>query len=455
MINAIRTGQVLLSSEAPGGTLWKNDWNNWAPRVGFAWDVTGNGKTSVRGGYGIAYERNFGNVTYNVLFNPPDYLVASLNAGVDVPTMPIYTDPAGPFGGVAGVTKTIPPGSLRHIDQNIETAYAHFYGLSYQQEIAANLVAKVEYSGSLGRSLYDLADPNKRGAPLVYLGEGGELERPTTQYAAFNTRGNRGRSEYNGVQFSLESRRVGDTGLQFNGSYTFGRAYDNLSTTFSDSGNNYNLGYLDAFDPMLDWGFAQFDVRHRASISGIWQVPYFKEGSGLTRAFLADWQVAFLFNARTGLPFTIYDCTNGFSLCMRMQDPVGIDRNATDGASTGNPNEFKLLDLTPVVPYVGGYVHPVQGTSDFGPYPSDMTKRHAFRGPGFWNVDATLSKRIRFADRYAVQFRFEAYNVLNHANMFVDSGNADISSFDAIYGYRGSRYIPDQRRLQLGVKFEF
>ena len=165
--------------------------------------------------------------------------------------------------------------------------------------------------------------------------------------------------------------------------------------------------------------------------------------------------MAFLFSARTGLPFTVYDCTNGFALCMRVEDPVGIDKNAMSGTSTGNPNEFKLFDLTPLVPYAGGYVHPVQGTSDFGPYPSDMTKRDAFRGPGFWNADATLSKRFRFADHYAVQFRFEAYNVFNHPNMFADSGNADISSFDAVYGYKGSRYLDDQRRLQFGLKFEF
>ena len=83
-----------------------------------------------------------------------------------------------------------------------------------------------------------------------------------------------------------------------------------------------------------------------------------------------------------------------------------------------------------------------------------MTERDAFRGPGYWNVDFSLSKRFRFGTR-AVQFRLEAYNLFNHANMYVDSGNADISSFDAIFGYRGSRYIPDQRRVQLGVKFEF
>ena len=93
----------------------------------------------------MAYERNFGNVTYNVLFNPPKYLVASIDAADVRGDLPIFVDNAGPFGGVAGVTKTIPAGSLRHIDQNIETAYAHFYGVSLQKQIGQALTGSVEY----------------------------------------------------------------------------------------------------------------------------------------------------------------------------------------------------------------------------------------------------------------------------------------------------------------------
>ena len=80
IVRGIATGAPLPTNESPIGALWKSDWNNWAPRLGFAWDVTGDGRTSVRGGYGMSYERNFGNVTYNVLFNPPKYLVASIDA---------------------------------------------------------------------------------------------------------------------------------------------------------------------------------------------------------------------------------------------------------------------------------------------------------------------------------------------------------------------------------------
>jgi outer membrane receptor protein involved in Fe transport len=449
MIQALRTGRVFPTNESPVGALWNQDWNNWAPRVGFAWDLRGDGRSSVRGGYGIGYERNFGNVTYNVLFNPPEYLVASIDAGVDVPSIAITTDPAGPFGGVAGVTKRIPTGSLRHVDQNIETAYAHFYGLSYQQELPGDLVARVEWSGSVGRKLYDLADPNQPGAPLVYLGVGGVFERPITQYSAFNTRGNRGRSEYNGITFALESRRLGNTGLQFNGSYTYGRAKDNLSSTFSDSFNNYNLGFLDPFNPMLDWGFADFDVRHRGSISGIWAMPFFRESNAFTRAVLADWQLNFIFTARTGFPFTLWDCGNAAFKCMRALDPVGIARSATGGRSTGNPNEFLLLDLSRLQPTYGSYGHPVQGTNDFGPYPGEMMERNAIRGPGYWNSDLGISKRFRFNDRHAVQLRVEAYNLFNHPNMFAQTGDAEVG-IGEITGYKDGN-----RRIQFGAKFEF
>jgi hypothetical protein len=364
--------------------------------------------------------------------------------------MPIFTDNQGPFGGVAGVKKTIPRGSLRHIDQNIETAYAHFYSLSLQHEVFGNTVASVEYTGSSGRKLYDLADPNKAGAGLVYQGIGGPNDRPNSQYTAFNTRGNRGESQYHGLTFGLESRRIGDTGLQLTARYTLSRAKDNLSSTFSESGNDYNLGYLDAFDADLDYGYANFDVRHRFAFSGIWEMPFFRNSEGATRTILGGWQLNWIFTARTGYPFTLWDCTNGFFYCMRAENPSGLDLTATSGSGTGNPNEFMLLDLAPIADAAGSYVNPITGTSDFGPYPATMTDRGAVRGPGAWNVDFGLSKRFRFGDRYAVQLRLEAYNLFNHANMFAQTGDADISSFGEITGFKQGN-----RLLQLGMKFEF
>jgi hypothetical protein len=95
-----------------------------------------------------------------------------------------------------------------------------------------------------------------------------------------------------------------------------------------------------------------------------------------------------------------------------------------------------------------------------GGYPSTMTNRNAFRRPGRWNVDANLSKRFRFNDRYAIQLRFEVYNVFNHANLYINDASADISAGTAITAFKGftnTAGVPGdgQRRIQLGAKFEF
>lgn len=447
VIAAVRTGQTIPSNQSPIGSLWKPDRNNFAPRLGFAWDVNGDGQTSIRGGYGIGYERNFGNVTYNVLFNPPDYLVATIDSLADVESQPIYVDNGGPFAGAAGVRKTIPSGSLRHVDQNIKTANAYLYGMSFETQLSSGVTGAVEYNGSSGRDLYDLADTNKAGAPLVYEGVGTPTSRPNPLYSAFNTRGNRGRSQYHGVVFSVDARSVGDTGLALTTKYTLSQSKDNLSGTFSDADNNgyFNLGYLDAFDPMLDYGYSGFDVRHRLSVGAIWNVPW-----GGTRTWAGGWQINGVLTARSGYPFSIFDCANGAFFCMRAIDTANIGRNATDGPATGNPNEFMLLDLAPILGAVGSYVNPKTGNSDFGPYPSTMTERDAFRGPGAWNVDFIIGKRFHFGSRQAALIRLEAYNLFNHHNMFARTEAADVSSATMITGYRDGH-----RRMQLGFKLEF
>jgi hypothetical protein len=157
-----------------------------------------------------------------------------------------------------------------------------------------------------------------------------------------------------------------------------------------------------------------------------------------------------IFTARSGYPFSVFDCTRGEFLCMRALDTANITRNVGSGTATGNPNEFTLIDLSPIAGDKGSYVHPVQGTSDFGPYPASMTERNAFRGPGAWNLDYLIGKRFRIGGTRALLVRFEMYNVFNNQNMYVRSDAADLRSATSVLGY-----LDDNRRMQLGVKFEF
>ncbi len=424
-----RPGSVMTSAESPVGALWKSDKNNFAPRLGFAWDVTGDGRTSVRAGYGMAFERNFGNVTYNVLFNPPQYLVATINAPEDVATLPIYTDPAGPFGGVAGVTKTIPAGSLRHIDQNIETAYAHFYSGSFQRELGPAWWAASSTRVRAAGSCTTWRIPTSAARHWSTSASGGPTTRPNPRYR--------------GVQHPRQPWSVAVSRRHLRDRCAPGwtdRPADDREVHARprerQSEQHVLRGLQREFQPRLsrcvrsDAGLRLGRVRRPApphAVRGVGSAVCRRTPAGLAKALAADWQLSWLLTARTGYPFTVYDCTNGCRLCMRAEDPDGIDRNATGGDSTGNPNEFNLLDLTPLVAHAGGYVHPLTGNSDFGPYPDDMLERNAFRGPGFWNVDFILSKRVRFGTR-AVQFRGEAYNLFNHANMYPRADTADVSA---------------------------
>jgi outer membrane receptor protein involved in Fe transport len=467
IVDQVRNGRVFRAEESPVGRLWRRDLNNFAPRLGFAWDVTGDGTTSIRGGYGLAYERNFGNVTFNVIQNPPNYAVVTVNEGTPgFATIPVSASNLGPLAGTGGTIAL--PGRLnvRHVNENIRNAYAHFFSLAVEREFAPRTVASLEYSASMGRSLYDLTNPNRIGAACHFIGESqcftasNPLALLNTQYFPLNTRGNLGRSNYNALIASVESSNLRDLGLQFTARYTYSAARDNLSSTFSESFNNFNLGLLDPLNPDLDYGFADFDVRHRFVSSFNWEMPWDRWAGatdGFGRQALGGWTLTGIVNVRSGLPFTIYDCTNGFFFCPRLipTSPVS-NRVASNPPGTNQPNQFRLIDLGNQTP--GNYIDPLTGTSDFGPYPATcqregqtdcMTMRNQFRGPGFWNVDMGLYKNFRITEGTRLQLRAEAYNVFNHANLFTEGSTAEVNE-GFIEGFKDGR-----RHIQLAVKFIF
>jgi hypothetical protein len=184
----------------------------------------------------------------------------------------------------------------------------------------------------------------------------------------------------------------------------------------------------------------------------IWQIPFAKNSSGATKALLDGWSVTGIFNARTGTPFTIFDGTDANLSSPRLVANGPLSVRVTD---TGNANFFNYIDLTGQP--VGAFGNAVcGGCSDFGSYPSNMTRRNQFRGPGLWNLDMGVSRNVKLNERYSLQLRGELFNALNHANLYIAPGTQDVSSgfVGAVKGVTPNGNV-ERRNVQLALKFIF
>src|SRR5260370_34195085 len=127
-----------------------------------------------------------------------------------------------------------------------------------------------------------------------------------------NFRSDNGYSRYNALNLKYAVTNLGNKGLGLTANYTYSHALDNLSSTFSDgTAGLYHLGYIDAFNPKLDFGNADFDLRHRLSVAASWESPYFKSSNNaIAKNVLGGWGLGTILSIRSGSPFTFYDCSN-------------------------------------------------------------------------------------------------------------------------------------------------
>jgi hypothetical protein len=446
----IHNGYIATVPNSPIRGLWKPSYGTLGPRLGFAYDVFGDGKTALRGGYGISYERNFGNVTFNIIQNPPNNATVSVSGGT-----PVSVDNLGPLAA-AGLTPTLPPVSPRNVAQNIQTAQTQFWGLTLERKLGSKSVIALEYNGAHGLHLYDIKNVNEIGGGQVYLGQAivthdpadptadpnnrcspnavtgflGCFTRPNQQFTSINNRGSGGYSHYKALNVRFQTQELGGTGLSILTNYTWSHARDNGSSTFSESSTSSNgvgnLGYLDPSNPALDYGNSDFDIRHHLGFSAIWNEPFLKGSRGFLGQVAGGWSVVPLFTVRSGSPFSISDSTNSLNA---QTGPYGIPRytpsgtissfNTGAGADQGG-NVFNLLTLPSANSFTG-----LLGISDFGPYPSNMTTRNEFYGPGAWSFDLALSKTFTVTERLKLEFRAEGFNIFNHSNMYYNGFNLD------------------------------
>jgi hypothetical protein len=268
-------------------------------------------------------------------------------------------------------------------------------------------------------------------------------------------RGNQGFSTYYGVENRFIVSNLLHSGVTLTASYTWSHAVDNLSSTFFEAGaqaanrygdrnitvNNglFDAGLLDPFQPGLDRGNAEFDIRHRVVVSGVWSFH--------------GWTLAPLFLARSGQPFSVFD-SNAQTLDLntpRATLTAGAPTSRNTFVPSTTADTFHLITFLPAQ-----ILHEPNPLTPGSQWPANMSQRDAFRAPGFWNLDLALYKDTRLTETLALQLRAEAFNVFNHANLYVIGSSANVgagNTVDACYGCTNSSY--DRRQLQLAARFSF
>ena len=479
-------------------TMWKPRYKDFAPRVGFAWDVAGDGKTSVRGAYGIFYDRIFDNVWSNGAWNPPFYALADHDAtGGD---LIYYTNPAS-IG--AAYDPTVGPGrvSLRTMDVALKDSSSQNYNFTVERQIASNFLFRLGYQGSLGRHLPILMNLNRYDGDAYNANLSPVFPNPN--YNGFNYRANNGSSNYNAMVAELQKRF--SNGLQFQLSYTLSRLNDFNSDLFSGetTQGTYSSPYyfVTNTNNQSEYGPGSFDHRHSAKANFVYELPFFKDKKSLLGEILGGWRMSGFYQAYSGHPLEIYNSRTRYAGdyvdANGVPENLGGDYNL-DGVKndrpiyTGSGNPYSnfspadgiFADNNPVGCGFAGANSSAAAiaacNANFGvTTPSTLFAnpggpgpirygfgRNTFSGPWFNGFDAAISKNFKLTERAALQVRADAVNVLNHPNFDCINTNVSSGSFGkagclagsgGIYGPSagGSWANGVARRFQFSAKVSF
>jgi hypothetical protein len=420
--------------------FYPSDNNNFGPRVGFAWDPKGDGKMSVRGGYGLSYDRlmnlpaeNYrnspplrANVTLGQFFGTPQFTYSL--GDPNKPYLGYPVDPALRVGldsrnGLIGARV-----DLTTVDPNLKSPYVHNWFVGVQRELWHGIVADANYIGSAGRNLHNAYNINRYVGDLL----DGRFDGFNPSFGQINMVTSTSTSDYHGGTVTL--RRNFQQGLLLQGAYTFGRAIDDADLAVGTT------AFQDAADLRAERARASYDVAHKLAIVGVWQLPFFKTSTGLTQRALAGWQLAGSAILQTGTPINI---TNGAAY------PAG-DYNA-DGNGGDRP------DAPAAGVKTGGwtnneYLRGIFQASDFpkpAPGQNGTLGRNAYRGPGYADVSLSLSKKFDLTPKVSAEIRLDAFNALNRVNLSDPVTNLSNSNF----GKSTSQLNP--RAFQTGVRVRF
>ena len=482
------------------------DRKDFAPRVGIAWDVQGDGKTLVRAGYGIFYDHIQALILDQFRTNPPFVIPSQIGFF--------------PYNGLQGspALDATSPYGISSVDPGIRTPYAERWHLTVSREVNKDTLFNVSYVGSNGNRLTQNERPNfgnafadafrpSNGSALLARNPSDMANNIITgPFGAFLNLATDGVSRYHSLQVELTQRF--SSGLTFQTSYTWSHSLDTItetrgSSTIDDTiagtlnnmlapvlaptsgcagvgsaanpfamtnavrcatGNNsltmdqaaaiFASQYISAVNPRANYGDSSFDARHRLAANMIYELPvgrnrrFFHQANGFVDKLIGGWQVATIIEAQTGSPLPIYAGMDA------NYDGDALDRAVATGdladmrysGSSGS----RQLQCTFVAGMCAAPVGPGMGLIDT----SQRLGRGAFRTPGLLNMDGSLSKRIRLDENYSLQIRSEFFNLLNRVNFAppaqqITDPNFGVSSNQLLINNTQSRQI------QFGLKLEF